>query len=195
MLTFIESTSRSCGTCGTSIVAYPLSTGQSCGDPLYSPFHCKNETGQLYFERPNESYRVTLINPENRTFTIQVEGAFDCRSSDQMEIRLQLNQSSPFKVSGGCIGGQSDFSTGDSLENVGLSEVKIVWSIPKEPLCNSSKDCNWPNAACNKSSSDGKTRCLCDSGFNWNSSGVNCAKGENADLAKLSHNIGYCIHE
>ncbi|KAI6697444.1 hypothetical protein NL676_017563 [Syzygium grande] len=179
-LSDIESTNRSCGCCGTNLVPYPLSTGQSCGDPLYSAFLCDNKTAQLYFGRHKGGYRVTNINPENRTFTIQVGDAFNCTSSGPTEISQQLNESSPFSVSSGCIGGQNDFSTGDSLGSVGLSEVKIEWSSPKEPLCNSSKDCDWPHATC-ENALDGTTRCLCDSGFSWNSFSVNCSlAGKNA---------------
>ncbi|KAI6697439.1 hypothetical protein NL676_017558 [Syzygium grande] len=151
-LSDIESTNRSCGYCGTNLVPYPLSMGESCGDLLYSAFLCNNKTAQLYFERHKGGYRVTNINPENRTFTIQ----FNCTSSGPTEINQQLNLSSPFSVSSGCIGGQNDFSTGDSSGSVGLSEVKIEWSSPKEPLCNSSKDCDWAHATC-ENASDGTT--------------------------------------
>lgn len=181
MLTFIEPTNRSCGYCGTNLVPYPLSTRQSCGDPLYSAFFCNNETAQLYFKTHKADYRVTNINPYNRTFTIQGDDALNCTSSGPTEINQQLNQSSPFSVSSGCIGGQNDFSTGDSSGSVGLSEVKIEWSSPKEPLCNSSKDCDWLHATCDNAS-DGTTRCLCDSGFSWSSFSVNCSLGENVDL-------------
>ncbi|KAK3445979.1 hypothetical protein EUGRSUZ_A01745, partial [Eucalyptus grandis] len=174
-LSDIEST-RSCKTCGTNLIPYPLSTGWSCGDPLYSAFSCNNETAQLYFKRPHGGYRVTSVNPEARTFTIQVKNASDCTNSSQMEINLQLNQSSPFHVSSGCSGGQNDFSAGESLGRVWLSEIKIVWSNPKEPICNSSKDCDWPHATCKKAS-DGIKRCLCNSGFSWNSFHVNCSPG------------------
>ncbi|KAF8040361.1 hypothetical protein BT93_B2556 [Corymbia citriodora subsp. variegata] len=91
----------------------------------------------------------------------------------------QLDQSSLFNVNSGCIGGQIGFSTGTSLGSVWLSEVEIVWSDPKEPLCNSSKDCDWPHATC-KYASDGITRCLCDSGYSWNSSNVSCSPGESS---------------
>ncbi|KAL3754548.1 hypothetical protein ACJRO7_001743 [Eucalyptus globulus] len=167
---------RSCKTCGTNLVPYPLSTGWSCGDPLYSAFSCDNKTAQLYFEPGKGPYRVTSITPETRTFTIQVEDAFNCTGSGLMEIKQQLNESSPFSVSDGCIGGKNDFSTGDSF---GV-EVKIEWSTPKEPLCNSSKDCNWPHATCNNAL-DGTTRCLCNSGFSWNSFSVNCSLVNNVE--------------
>ncbi|XP_056158449.1 G-type lectin S-receptor-like serine/threonine-protein kinase At4g03230 isoform X2 [Syzygium oleosum] len=175
-LSDIESTSRSCGTCGTLLVPYPLSMGQSCGDQLYSGFRCNNEQARLYFERDKVSYRVTSITPETRTFTIQFEEAFDCKSSSLTEINQQLNQSSPFNVSGECFGGQNIFSTGDSSGSVGKSEMKIEWSNPTEPLCNTSKDCDWPHATC-RNASDGITKCLCDSGFSWNSFSVNCSLG------------------
>ncbi|XP_018730893.2 G-type lectin S-receptor-like serine/threonine-protein kinase At4g03230 isoform X1 [Eucalyptus grandis] len=170
-LSDIESIDRSCGTCGTNLVPYPLSMGQSCGDPLYFAFRCDNKTAQLYFERGKNDYRVTSITPENRTFTIQVNKTFNCIDSDLMEIKPQLNQSSPFSVRDGCIGGKNDFSTGVSSGSV---EVKIEWSTPKEPLCNSSKDCNWSQATC-QNALDGMTRCLCNSGFSWNAFSANCS--------------------
>ncbi|XP_039154773.1 G-type lectin S-receptor-like serine/threonine-protein kinase At4g03230 isoform X2 [Eucalyptus grandis] len=173
-LSDIESTNGSCGTCGTNLVPYPLSTGQSCGDPLYSAFSCDSMTAQLYFELPMDRYRITSVNPETRIFTIQVNERFKCMSEDLKKISQRLGQSGPFAVSGGCIGGQTDFSADASLGSVRSSEVKIVWRDPKEPLCNSSKDCDWPNATC-KSASDGITKCLCDSGFSWNSSNVSCS--------------------
>ncbi|KAF8043177.1 hypothetical protein BT93_A1501 [Corymbia citriodora subsp. variegata] len=169
-LSDIESSNRSCGTCGTNLVPYPLSTGQSCGDPLYSAFSCNDTTAQLYFG----PYRVTSVNPEARTFTIQVGNASHCTSRGQMEIDLHLNQTSPFQVKSGCGEGENDLSTGGSLGSVRLSEAKIGWSDPKEPICNSSKDCDWPYATCNKAS-DGIKRCLCDSGFRWISVSVNCS--------------------
>ncbi|KAL3754540.1 hypothetical protein ACJRO7_001736 [Eucalyptus globulus] len=182
-LSDIESTNRSCGTCGTNLVPYPLSTRQSCGDPLYSAFSCDSMTAQLYFELPMDRYRITSVNPETRTFTIQVNERFKCMSEDLKKISQRLGQSGPFAVSGGCIGGQTDFSADASLGSVRSSEVKIVWRDPKEPLCNSSKDCDWPNATC-KSASDGITKCLCDSGFSWNYSNVSCSP------AGVGNNVG-----
>ncbi|KAI6697447.1 hypothetical protein NL676_017566 [Syzygium grande] len=128
-LSDIESTRRSCKTCGTNLVPYPLSTGWSCGDPLYFAFSCVNETAQLYFERPQGRYRVTSVNPEARTFTIQVENGSDCASSGQMEINLQLNQSSPFHDSIGIL-----FSVNCSPASGGGSsqktqKVKLVYII------------------------------------------------------------------
>ncbi|KAF8040356.1 hypothetical protein BT93_B2552 [Corymbia citriodora subsp. variegata] len=179
-LSDIESTSRSCEICGTNLVPYPLSTGQSCGDPLYSAFSCDKTTAQLYFELPIGSYRVTSIKPEARTFTIQAKDRSDCTSRGLKQIMEQLDQSSLFNVSSRCIGGQIGFSTGTSLGSVWLSEVEIVWSDPKEPLCNSSKDCDWLHATC-KYASDGITRCLCDSGYSWNSSDVSCSPGNKVE--------------
>ncbi|KAI3439812.1 uncharacterized protein J3R85_004205 [Psidium guajava] len=178
MWTFVESTNRSCGSCGTNLVPYPLSTGQSCGDPLYSAFWCDNNTTQLYFQmQGGDHYRVTNINPEAQRFTIQVEDAPSCTDSVLTEINQQLSHSSLFSVSSSCSGGQNDFGTGDSSGSVGSSEVEIEWRNPKEPLCNSSKDCDWPHATCKKNASDGITRCLCNSGFSWNSFSVNCSVG------------------
>ncbi|XP_010051394.2 G-type lectin S-receptor-like serine/threonine-protein kinase At4g03230 isoform X2 [Eucalyptus grandis] len=192
-LSDIESTRRGCKTCGTNLVPYPLSTNWSCGDPVYTAFSCDNETAQLYFERPQRSYRVTSVNPEARTFTIQVN-ASDCTSIGQMEINLQLDQSSPFHVSRGCSGEQSGSSAGGSLGRVWSSEIKIVWRNPKEPICNSSEDCDWPYATCKKAS-DGIKRCLCNSGFNWNSFNIGCSPvaGYNVERGGSSVRLVYIV--
>jgi hypothetical protein len=54
-------------------------------------------------------------------------------------------------------------------------ELIISWEIPKEPSCNSSRDCkDWPNSTCN-SASDGKKRCLCNRNFRWDGLKLNCS--------------------
>lgn len=44
------SISRNCGTCGTNLFPYPLSTGEDCGDPLYSPLATTAKMDKPYFE-------------------------------------------------------------------------------------------------------------------------------------------------
>ncbi|OMO84800.1 S-locus glycoprotein [Corchorus capsularis] len=171
---------KTCG-CGTNVIPYPLSlsTGPSCGDPMYLSFNCQNETdtGQISFNASGGgAYRVTSINPETQRFSIQVNNS-ECRSSrNAMEKLLQLPAgSSPFFVSSACNPPQNNFSIDSSSEEKWFYEVEIGWKPPPEPICNSSKDCtDWPNSSC-KVASDGTHRCLCNKYYQWNSSNVMCA--------------------
>ncbi|TKY66923.1 G-type lectin S-receptor serine/threonine-protein kinase [Spatholobus suberectus] len=61
----IESTGSSCGTCGTNFIPYPLSTGPSCGDPMYFTFHCNISTGELDFETPGGTVSSDKHKPRN----------------------------------------------------------------------------------------------------------------------------------
>ncbi|KAA3488419.1 G-type lectin S-receptor-like serine/threonine-protein kinase isoform X1 [Gossypium australe] len=100
-LSDIEATTRNCETCGTNSVPYPLSTGPKCGDPMYFSFHCNNDTGELSFMAPNGQYSVVTVNPDARTFVIQMkaEEANNCAALHTSASRiLQFNQSSPFNV-------------------------------------------------------------------------------------------------
>ncbi|WJZ99599.1 hypothetical protein VitviT2T_018025 [Vitis vinifera] len=69
----IESTVRSCETCGSNKIPYPLSTGSKCGDPMYSSFICDNVTGQVLSKVAESSYRVSSINPQASKFVIQLK--------------------------------------------------------------------------------------------------------------------------
>ncbi|OMO99871.1 hypothetical protein COLO4_13054 [Corchorus olitorius] len=169
---------KTCG-CGTNVIPYPLSTGPSCGDPMYLSFNCQNETdtGQMSFNvSGGGAYRVTSINPETQKFSIQVNSS-ECRSSrNAMEKLLQLPAGSPpFFVSSPCNPTRNNFSIDSSSEELWFYEVEIGWKPPPEPICNkSSEDCrDWPNSSC-KVASDGTHRCLCNKFYQWNSSNVMC---------------------
>ncbi|PON40691.1 S-locus glycoprotein [Trema orientale] len=90
----IELTARSCEACGTNLIPYPLSIGPNCGDPLYYSFHCNNSDGQVGFETPSGTFRVTSINPDTRTFFIRIKDDDNCKNSDNGKF-LKLNQSWP----------------------------------------------------------------------------------------------------
>ncbi|KAF8414024.1 hypothetical protein HHK36_002023 [Tetracentron sinense] len=87
-------TTRRCGYCGTNPIPYPLSTGSTCGDPAYFGFKCNDSTGQLRFDAPNgNSYAVTGINSEKRTFVIQLEDAGNCGATGSTSKELQISNS------------------------------------------------------------------------------------------------------
>ncbi len=188
---FAESTTRNCETCGTNMIPYPLSTGPKCGDLTYFNFHCNITTGQVSFEAPGGTYRVTNIYPEKRKFVIKITDANDCKDRNLQDKILQLNQSSPFKVISWCNFGPANFSSDLSFK--GEDEVEIGWDQPKEPSCSSHTDCkDWPNSTCN-ATGDGKTRCLCNAMFVWDSLSLNCTQGEDTVLAKICNNVHYII--
>ncbi|OMO84802.1 S-locus glycoprotein [Corchorus capsularis] len=120
----IESTDRNCETCGMHLVPYPLSTGPGCGDPMYSSFYCNNNTDQLSFMG---NYNVIRVDPEARTFVIQIPSkeadSCDAIQSSRSTI-LQLNQSSPFNVTNWCT---SDSSLIGNGENRCLCNRNFQW--------------------------------------------------------------------
>ncbi|XVF01861.1 hypothetical protein REPUB_Repub04eG0125800 [Reevesia pubescens] len=167
---------KTCGTCGTNIIPYPLSTGSSCGDPMYLSFNCETDNGQISFNASGRTYRVTSINLETQRFSIQVENAENCGPRDPMEKLLNLNRSSPFFVSSRCNATRDNFTTStDSLsEDKWFYEVEIGWKLPSEPICGSSENCkDWPNSSCNIAA-DGKNRCTCNPSFHWDPSICSC---------------------
>ncbi|KAK3184281.1 hypothetical protein Dsin_031567 [Dipteronia sinensis] len=172
----IETIPRNCETCGTNMIPYPLSSGPKCGDAMYFNFHCNISAGQVSFEAPGGVYRVTRINPETQKFVIQTNNEENCEGGNLRDNFSKLDRSSPFHVTGWC--------DEDSL--TGRVEVEISWDGPPEPMCSSSEDCkSWPNSSCNKTG-DGKTRCLCNRCFQWNSLGLNCTEGVNNKKRKVS---------
>ncbi|OMO99886.1 S-locus glycoprotein [Corchorus olitorius] len=145
----VVSTRRSCETCGTNLIPYPLSTGPKCGDPMYLSFHCNISSGEVTFDTPSGIYRVTSINPETHKFSIQTNDANDCKAANSGDSFFKLKQPSPFHVTSRC----------------NADELEIGWDPPLEPVCSLPTDCkDWPNTSCNVTS-DGKKRCLCDSAF------------------------------
>ncbi|TYH84954.1 hypothetical protein ES332_D02G232300v1 [Gossypium tomentosum] len=164
-----------CRPCGTNIIPYPLSTGPSCGDQKYFKFNChtENDTGLVSFNANGQTFRVSSINQETQSFSIQVE---ECRPGDSKEKLLRLPRLSPFFVSGcNVYFAQNNFSIDSVGENKWFYEVELRWKPPPEPICRSFKDCNdWPNSSC-KVAHDGKKRCTCNPPFLWNSSKVSCS--------------------
>ncbi|MBA0815820.1 hypothetical protein Gohar_000552 [Gossypium harknessii] len=176
-LSDIEASTRNCETCGTNSVPYPLSTGPKCGDPMYFSFHCNNDTGKLSFMAPNGRYSVVVVNPDARTFVIQMkaEEANNCAALHASASRiLQFNQSSPFNVTSSCSGELGNLTSDSTLE--GTVEVEISWKPPLEPMCSSSADCkDWPHSTCNENK-NGQRRCLCNSTYHWDGSVLNCTR-------------------
>ncbi|XP_021296968.1 G-type lectin S-receptor-like serine/threonine-protein kinase At4g03230 isoform X1 [Herrania umbratica] len=173
----IESGNRTCETCGTNIIPYPLSTGLSCGDPMYFSFNCQTETdsAEISFNASGQPYRVSSINPKTQSFSIQVQNAEKCRARDSMEKLLQLPGSSPFFVSSPCNATKDNFSTDSLSEDKWFYEVEIGWKLPLEPICGSSEDCeDWPNSSCIVAA-DGKNRCSCNPSFQWDPLICNCS--------------------
>ncbi|KAL5581830.1 hypothetical protein UlMin_014272 [Ulmus minor] len=170
----IEST-RTCETCGTNVIPYPLSTGLKCGDPLYNSFHCNITSGQVSFETPSGTYRVTSINPDTRTFFIQTEVADNCKNSSSGKI-LQLNQSLPFHVMSRCIANLANLSS--QFISKGREEVEIAWESPSEPTCSSPAGCqDWPNSTC-IATQDGRKKCLCNKKFHWDGLNLKCSQAD-----------------
>ncbi|KAB2610565.1 G-type lectin S-receptor-like serine/threonine-protein kinase [Pyrus ussuriensis x Pyrus communis] len=166
----IESTSRNCETCGTNLIPYPLSTGPKCGDLAYYSFKCNTAVGQVSFEAPSGTYKVTSINPDTRKFVIQAKNADNCRNQNF----LHLNQSSPFHVINKCNAESSELSSDFSFK--GGHEVEISWDPPLEPLCSSYTDCkDWPRSTCN-TTKEGLKRCLCTAKSKWDSLSLNCTQ-------------------
>ncbi|GLT87014.1 hypothetical protein SLE2022_051180 [Rubroshorea leprosula] len=156
----LESKGRSCETCGTSLIPYPLSTGPKCGDAMYLSFYCNSTSGDLTFEAPAGTYRVTSINPETRKFILQMKAADFCQDGTLRYDIFQFKKSSPFHVTSWC--------TAD--------EVEIAWDAPPEPTCSSSADCkDWPNSTCNVTGG-GTRRCLCNTNFRWDRPSLNCTR-------------------
>ncbi|CAK7349998.1 unnamed protein product, partial [Dovyalis caffra] len=174
-LSDIESKAKSCEPCGTNVIPYPLSTGSDCGDPMYFNFYCDNSTGEISFKTHNDTYSVTTINPDTRTFFIQVTDVGNCNSSTRGEIQ-KFNLSFPFKVN--TVNPWCDAPAGNTSSDVpsqGIFEIDIGWEPPPEPICTSSADCeDWPNSTCNVTGDT--ARCLCDSNFRWDGIALNCAR-------------------
>ncbi|KAL4281956.1 hypothetical protein GQ457_03G005930 [Hibiscus cannabinus] len=170
-----ETGNRTCGTCGTSFIPYPLSTRPTCGDPEYSQFDCQTEydTGLVIFHANGTTYRVSRIDPDTQKFSIQIE---KCSSGDSMEKLLHFPLSSPFFVSSSCLATKSNFSVDSLWGDEWFYEVEIGWKTPLEPTCGSSKDCKvWPDSSCNVAA-DGRKRCTCNRPAKWEPSQASCIR-------------------
>ncbi|KAK8700469.1 hypothetical protein V6N13_018865 [Hibiscus sabdariffa] len=170
-----ETGNRTCGTCGTNFIPYPLSTRPTCGDPEYSQFDCLTEygTGLIIFHANGRTYQVSRIDPETQKFSIQIE---KCSSGDSMEKLLHFPPSSPFFVNSSCLATKSNFSVDSLGDHEWFYEVEIGWKTPLEPTCGSSKDCKvWPDSSCNVAA-DGKKRCTCNRSAKWDPSQASCIR-------------------
>ena len=144
---------------------------------MYFSFHCDISTSQLNFETPGGTYQVIDINPETQKFMIHSRDKVDCDNHTIRDRLLNLNQSSPFHLTGWCSVEQSSFGADAPLKS-GV-EIELRWEPPLEPLCSSSMDCKeWPNTTCN-TTTDGKNRCLCNTNFIWDGLNTNCTLGKN----------------
>ncbi|KAL5999617.1 hypothetical protein ACLOJK_037902 [Asimina triloba] len=79
----------------------------------------------------------------------------------------------------GCSAYTSIINLNSSVDVVHWQEgLEIQWDAPREPVCDSSKDCNdWPNSSC-KTDGTGNDmkRCLCNENFQWDDSLMNCSQ-------------------
>ncbi|XP_028796172.1 G-type lectin S-receptor-like serine/threonine-protein kinase At4g03230 [Neltuma alba] len=153
----IEPTPRTCKPCGVFTIPYPLSTKPSCGDPIYVNFTCDSSTGQVSFVVGQESYRVANIDPDKRSFSIQIKDSGDCAASS-----LGRRLDPPFSVTQQCHGE--------------AKTIKINWDPPGEPPCTNSTDCEgWSHSTC-KATSNRNGRCLCDEKYQWNGHSLSCTQ-------------------
>ena len=130
---------------------------------LYSHFNCNDTSGQVSFGSAGGTYPVTIIHPEEQTFTIRVN---NYTAIDVVRKLLELNHL-PFNVT------KSNLSSKDGW----LNEVEIRWKPPLSPICNSVKDCDdWPHSTCH-TMKGGTKRCLCNTEFRWDPSNFNCTPG------------------
>ena len=145
------------------MVPYPLSTGPSCGDPLYFNFSCNHSAGQLSFSTTTSSdtHKVTSMDVESRKFVIQVDPSITYCGSERSGNDETLQIRFPFSV------------TNDCLDE---DEVEVTWQPPPEPICTESADCvGWEHSSC-KAARVGKS-CLCDTNYRWDGVSLNCTKG------------------
>lgn len=149
--------SKWCEPCGTNVIPYPLSTGPNCGDPTYNKLNCNKSTGQVSFLMTKGiSLPVSSIDEDSRMIFIQIDDSYSCGSGYQTGT-----PNFPFSVT--------------CSNDVGV--IKINWLPPPEPPCSDLKDCeDWPHSTC-RAKSEGGSRCLCDSNYNWNNSTMSCTKG------------------
>lgn len=188
-LLFAESTKRNCDICGTNLVPYPLSTERDCGDPNYFSFLCNTSTGLVSFKAPNQIYLVTRINPNTRSFIVQLKAADTYQRN--LNGGFELNQSLPFRFSGLPNADLGNYSIDTS--SIFIDEVEIGWEPPEEPTCSSPSDCkDWPHSTCNLTV-NGERRCLCEKTFRWDGIALNCTQGKNLMLINLEKFMMYAL--
>ncbi|KAF8403182.1 hypothetical protein HHK36_011279 [Tetracentron sinense] len=96
-----SSSQKTCPTCGSMEVPYPLSTSPNCGDPDYT-LRCDAHTRKLYFDSLNGSaYLILSIRASMQRMVVQaspwVPGTCVTRDMPVSE-GLWLNQTLPFNV-------------------------------------------------------------------------------------------------
>ena len=117
---------------------------------MYFSFNCNTTSGQVSFNAPSGTYRVTIIDQNTTKFFIQVKDVGSLRLNQP----LPFNQTTPRNSSSNILPRVTD-------------DVEIVWEPPLELIRNLSTDCkDWPHSTC-KSAIDGKRRCLCTKSFRW----------------------------
>ncbi|KAG4972061.1 hypothetical protein GLYMA_13G303800v4 [Glycine max] len=155
---------KSCEPCGIYVIPYPLSTGPNCGDPMYNNFNCNKSTGQVTFKiLGGTSHQVIWIDEDTRMFYIQPNGSYPCNSSNQ-----NITPNFPFNVTDQCSEADDD------------GKIKITWLPAPEPPCTELIDChNWPHSTC-RETSEGGSRCRCDSNYKWNNTIMSCTLEEHS---------------
>ncbi|XP_022767212.1 wall-associated receptor kinase-like 20 [Durio zibethinus] len=95
------SSQKTCPSCGSIEVPYPLSTHPNCGDPGYS-LRCDSQSQKLYFEALNgSSYLVTRIMASFQRMVVQPSPWLPgkCVTQDMLVSEgLWLNQTLPFNI-------------------------------------------------------------------------------------------------
>ncbi|XVF76320.1 hypothetical protein PTKIN_Ptkin13bG0257000 [Pterospermum kingtungense] len=100
-LLLLGQSQKTCPSCGSIEVAYPLSTHPNCGDPSYS-LRCDSQSQKLYFDALNgSSYLVTRIMASFRRMVVQPSPWLpgECVTQDMsVSEGLWLNQTLPFNI-------------------------------------------------------------------------------------------------
>ncbi|KAL6581143.1 hypothetical protein OROMI_007066 [Orobanche minor] len=91
-----------CPPCNSTIVPYPLSTTDTCGDLSYR-IRCAAAAGTLLFDSSNNTYRITSISPSNQRLTVAPSHFLPntCVAADLPTNGLQLDPSAPFNITSG----------------------------------------------------------------------------------------------
>ncbi|KAJ3685630.1 hypothetical protein LUZ61_014794 [Rhynchospora tenuis] len=92
-------TGKTCPSCGSTPVPFPLSTDGKCGDHSYK-IRCCGNTSRLFLDGINNSYPITSIDSSNMLLTVNTSfiERESCISSDLNSMGFQLNDSLPFSV-------------------------------------------------------------------------------------------------
>ncbi|EEF49928.1 hypothetical protein RCOM_1434200 [Ricinus communis] len=90
---------NACPKCGSMEVPYPLSTGDTCGDPRYR-IYCKNDALE-FLSSTGFYYKILSINPSTNKLVIgsPIMQKNACYSSDLALGGLMLDENLPFNIS------------------------------------------------------------------------------------------------